>query len=180
MNGEKNNQSSHLINYLECELKESKTLEEFKAKFAEIKTIHELSNKANTTDKIDFKQYDEIICHGMIKRFNHIVEELEAFSDTWMDLYQHAAVEPEGSENVGRDLDSKEKEVLGVSQWTIPKDAYIETVLPKEVHGKLDAWLKENHKVQVTTEPNRRITLLDLTAIEKISEEKAEAQNPSA
>lgn len=160
------------MDYLDCELKESKSLEEFKAKFAETKLIVE----ASPTDKIDFKQYDEIIARGMVKRFNQIVEELEAFSDTWMDLYRHAAVEPEGSENVGRDLDSEEKELLGVSQWIIPEDAYIEATLPKETHGKLAAWLEGNHRVQVMAERNsRRITLLDLTAIEKFSDEKAQA-----
>ncbi|MCW4000814.1 MAG: hypothetical protein NWE93_11295 [Candidatus Bathyarchaeota archaeon] len=107
--------SPALMNYLECELNESQSLEEFKQKFADVKAIFEASNAASNetaqADKIDFIEYDRILVSNVCEKTQQIMDAVEALNDFWLNLMQGFVVR-EGSEEVGRPLLNEEKQAL--------------------------------------------------------------------
>ena len=118
MSKETNNlktKKSALIGYLECELKESKSLEEFKAKFAEIKTINELSDQSSgevtVAEKIDGAEFDSIVIGETARKTMQIMNEVEALNDFWLEVMERF-VTREGSEESGRPLLDAEKQAL--------------------------------------------------------------------
>ncbi len=104
-----------LLDYLECELKESKSLDEFKAKFAEIKIIRELSRQASSgvavTEKINWGEYYSIVVRETAEKATEIMNQIEALNDFWYEMMGRF-VTREGSEECGRPLLNEEKQAL--------------------------------------------------------------------
>jgi hypothetical protein len=115
MSKENSKQKQKSSDLIECELKESKSLEEFKAKFSDVKTILELSRQADsevaTAEKIDWAEYDRIITRETARRATEIMNQIEALNDFWHSMISRF-VTVEGSEEIGRHLAESEKQAL--------------------------------------------------------------------
>ncbi len=109
------NKKSALMSYLECELKTSRTLEEFQSKFAEIKAIVELSDKKAddiaVAEKLDWSEYDSVLLRNVCEKTTQIMHEVEALNDFWMEIICRF-VTKEGAAETGRPLMETEKQAL--------------------------------------------------------------------